>query len=276
MNKHASLVTLLLCLPSLAAAQENAVPVTPPAPGVSVAAPPASATGQASPAIEKAETERGDSLPYRTMFYEEKEFSYLQKAADAFRRGLAAPDAPEASAEETGTLFETLLDRKPVFYTYPQFFLDSVVYYSPTLWTVWVNGAKITQDTPQEGAPLTIAAISQKAATFTWKPPANELFAWKASSDNRVIVDERQRKITFSLHPNQTFSTFSMRVLEGRLQPVLVDYTDLQSRSGTQAPSPALGTLTMPPAGAPAADSQNTGLGGLIHRYERINQPKEQ
>ena len=160
-------------------------------------------------------------------------------------------------------------------YTYPQFFLDSLVYHSPTDWVVWVNNLKITQDTARANTDLTVEAINKNTVTIQWRPTSidkSRAFASAAKNPPApgITADKVKGTIQFTLHANQTFSSYVMRVLEGRVLPVTVDLSkEMVAQSITEGQSSEL-NLDEPPA-APA-NGQEEGLGGLIDAYKKVNE----
>jgi len=106
-------------------------------------------------------------------------------------------------------------------FTYPQFFLASILYHSPKDWVVWVNGEKITQNSGVSPSGLKIVEINGQNATFEWVPEQMDKVAdVEYSSKNPIKVDAINNKVTFSLKGNQTFTTYAMRIVEGKVPPV--------------------------------------------------------
>lgn len=115
-------------------------------------------------------------------------------------------------------------DAESKFFTYPQFFLSSIAYYSPKDWVVWINDEKITQDSGISMAGLRVIEIDNKKITVEWHPEnMDRITDEEYSSDNPVEVDFIQNKVIFSLKANQTFTSYAMRVVEGKVIPVTID-----------------------------------------------------
>lgn len=161
------------------------------------------------------------------------------------------------------------------FYTYPQFFLDSIVYDAPESWIIWLNGVKITQDTPRENSDIQVVAIDKDKVTLEWVPIAMDKVSevWNQVPNDEIDVDTLRGKVSFTLRPNQTFSSYVMKVLEGRVLPVTVDTTLIKKSPAADteampAPPPAL-----PPAEAekqPVPQGSGEGLSGLINSYKNM------
>src|SRR5690606_7030051 len=111
------------------------------------------------------------------------------------------------------------------YYSYPQFFLESLVYHGPENWIIWVNGQKINQDTPKDNADIKVLAIDEDKVRLQWKPismeKVNEVLAH--SPNEEIEINNLHGTVDFTLRPNQTFSSYVMRVLEGKVLPVTID-----------------------------------------------------
>jgi hypothetical protein len=90
---------------------------------------------------------------------------------------------------------------------------------------------------------------------------------WRVAPNPRVVVSQRQATVEFVLRPNQTFSSYAMDVLEGKLTPVTIDNTIVQiPAEDLQAPSP----LPADEEKTSGEAAGNEGLGGLINSYKRL------
>ncbi|MEK6746119.1 MAG: hypothetical protein AABY33_03715 [Pseudomonadota bacterium] len=115
------------------------------------------------------------------------------------------------------------IQEEPRSFTYPQFFLSSIAYRSARDWVVWINDEKITQDSGVSAAGLRIVQIDNEKITVEWKPQRmDKITDASYSSDESIKVDFMHKKVIFPLKANQTFTSYSMRVVEGKLPPVTV------------------------------------------------------
>lgn len=145
--------------------------------------------------------------------------------------------------------------------TYPVYHLSSIVYRTPTDWTVWLNGARITPKT--NDGDVTVTAVRPDRAWFSWKPtyiqPLTERINQKtlASTDavkhrftteNTASVDRKSASIRFSLRPNQSFAASYFRTFEGKI-------------ATPKLPDSAAPTATTPGMTSQAADAINGLLG---------------
>lgn len=115
------------------------------------------------------------------------------------------------------------------FFTYPQFYLDSLVYHSPTDWLVWINGEKITPETPKESKNIHVVTVDNEKVTLAWFPLTMSavLEVWKLMPNEAITIDKQRNQVIFTLRPNQTFSSYILRVLEGKQEPVIVDMSQI-------------------------------------------------
>jgi len=189
-------------------------------------------------------------------------------------------------------------------FIYPQFFLASLVYRSPDDWLVIVNGRKITPQTIDDQSEITVTAIDNDKVLLKWKPAnmAHVMEIWdkltasqqtKPSNDENtpaqmtfdtkvldkvpdvpVLVDKERKVVTFILRPNQTFSSFAMQVLEGKVAPVTLHAKHkslLPIVAPVQVAKPANVNVAPPPV-----DDSNTGLNGLMKTIEKqSSEPKQ-
>jgi len=204
------------------------------------------------------------------------------------------------------------------YFIYPQFFLESLVYHSPNDWTIRINGRQITPQTPGgDETKLSVIAIDHDKVVLRWKPVemARVLDAWdklpgndtgqKSSGDNArvemdfnakapnkfsgvpIVVDREHRLVTFTLRPNQTFSSFAMEILEGKVRPVTVDnmagHTDASANNTTGDAVPVEPLPNLPvvsktqqiiaPPPMPIDDG-NSGLDGLMKKVQNNKETK--
>ncbi len=109
-------------------------------------------------------------------------------------------------------------------FTYPQFFLASIAYHSPKDWVVWINNEKITQDSGVSLAGLRILSINENNVTIEWQPENMDRVVDDGNIDGGLInVDIMRNKVVFTLKANQTFTSYAMKIVEGKVPPVTVN-----------------------------------------------------
>jgi hypothetical protein len=113
-------------------------------------------------------------------------------------------------------------------FLYPQFYLQSLVYHSPTDWSVQVNDRKITSESKVlPDTSLRVVSVNKNAVIFSWTPVdlSQVIEAWRKKHYPGVDVDEGAGVVNFTLTVNQTFASYTMRIAEGKVNPVMFDRT---------------------------------------------------
>jgi hypothetical protein len=107
----------------------------------------------------------------------------------------------------------------------PAFHLGSILYVGPKDWRVWINGMQYTQDA-RYGA-VEIQSVDAQRVTMLWKAKDLAYIApnWGQSlkhldstSKGNITVNDKDRTVTISLRPNQTFVSRIMRIVEGKTE----------------------------------------------------------
>lgn len=155
---------------------------------------------------------------------------------DVLREGLTF--LPEEGVEEIEQTVEVVLPKVA-----PAFYLNSVLYYKPDSWTIWLNYMRI-----RAGATfpkLEISEVREDKVIFIWETENLDLISpnWKdklkwvedpkmqerlgeweyCSKDWNIFVDSTQRKVRFILGANQTFVSRQMRIVEGERKSTFLD-----------------------------------------------------
>ena len=71
--------------------------------------------------------------------------------------------------------------------------------------------------------------VDKEKVIVEWKPEKMDKIVEKDSSNGAVKVDVLGSKVIFTLRANQTFTSYAMSVVEGKVSPVTVN-----SDTGTQ------------------------------------------
>jgi hypothetical protein len=198
---------------------------------------PASASQPASaPLPETSPGNKGGSepltvaLPLKSLLFSDDEIASIHSARafyDKHRSG-ASTDGGIAEDDFLKNLEKIAAVKQssaPTSFTYPQFFLSSIAYYSPSNWVIWIDNEKITQSSGVSASGLRVIGINKGKVTLEWKPERMDKIAdvEGQSADNPIDVDFIGKKVVFSLKPNQTFTSYAMRVVEGKVAPVTVN-----------------------------------------------------
>lgn len=117
--------------------------------------------------------------------------------------------------EKVGSMYS---EQEPTPDLYPQFYLSSLAYHSQDNWTIWINGKKITQDYENKPFGLQIHSIDNEKVVFEWHPKHMDKISKIeiGAENNTVSIDYLRNKVLFTLRVNQTFSSETMRIIEGK------------------------------------------------------------
>ena len=113
---------------------------------------------------------------------------------------------------------------------YPVFYLSSILYHSPTDWTVWLDRTRITPAT--NSGELIVTQVAADHASFRWTPPYIDAIAARYSGNtfadahrvaNRFTDPDTTKyahgntSVEFTLRPNQSFVSAYFHTFEGKL-----------------------------------------------------------
>lgn len=263
---------------------QGIVPVPPPAGGAAAPAP--VPPPGAPPAVPGAVGAAG--LPQNvkpiSLFITPAELAKINAAIEDYKR---AKESANKSAEEQAKNFLNQLDQqvpevaappKPVTFIFPQFYLERLSYRHQNDWLVQINGHKFGPGIGSVSSWIKIIMVDKDSVVVEWTPQDMEKVndAWILVPDDQarrgeVIVDSIRETVTFTLHPNQTFSSYAMRVLEGKVQPVSVTYMNGQPVNRGVAPV----LLTPPPAATPTAAATATATAPVGITTDAMGTPTE-
>lgn len=256
--------------------------------------PPAIENGEASaegapPAVAPLSAIIPEENRIKSLLFTPEEISDIRYALNIYRKHSGGAAENENFDEEDFLNRLTGLRKAPEtnrFFVYPQFFLESLVYHSPNNWAIWINNQKITQDSPKESTDLTVLEIDKDKVQIKWRPVSmqkvNEM--WARIPNKEVVVDKRKGAVIFTIKPNQTFSSYVMHVLEGKMRPVTVDThaisvqeeEEILNRNSEEPPAETPAAEPAPVEEvkpAPAPQESREGLSGLIGAYSHIGNP---
>jgi hypothetical protein len=136
---------------------------------------------------------------------------------------------------------------------------------------------------------ISIIGVDKDSVIIEWKPDDWEKVhsSWDRvanhDADAAVSVDVIRGLVIFTLHPDQTFSSYVMRVLQGKVKQITVStgvadaIAEAAPASVAEAPkkpaaAPAAKPAPSPAAAAPAPAKPHEGASGLINEYKAIEQ----
>lgn len=299
--RHASpflLVLLLLAWPARAfdpdAPNQGNAPAPPPPATATPGAPASPLAPNANPNPNGPLVLPANIKPAASLFISPEEQGLINEALASYKR---TRDNANKNAENQAKNFLNQLEAavpeapaeppKPVPFTYPQFFLELLNYRGPNDWLVQINGRKFGPHIAPAEHWLRIIVVDKESVVVEWKPrdmgKVND--AWMVvppndTSRSDVMVDSVHDTVTFTLRQNQTFSSYAMRVLEGKVRPITVMVMEGQVVSGTPvkpaaaaATAAASGTATVvatPTATAVEPLTEKEGVKALNDTYKRI------
>jgi hypothetical protein len=177
-------------------------------------------------------TDNENNIEMKSLLLSDSDIDSIRKARNYYERHLngnngIAEDDFLKNLEKIGNM-----DAESKTFTYPQFFLSSIAYRSAKDWVVWINDEKITQDSGISASGLKIIQIDNEKITVEWKPKKMDKITDPDSSLNDPVkVDFLNDKVTFTIKANQTFTSYAMRIMEGKVAPVTVDLdTDITAK----------------------------------------------
>lgn len=170
---------------------------------------------------------QGEDNITKSLFFSDADISAIRNARLFYEQhrsgnvvgGIAEDDFLKSLEKISATKSETVSKT----FTYPQFFLSSIAYQSPNDWVVWINDEKIIPSSGVSSAGLKVLSINNEKVTIEWQPERMDKIADESDTDGSVQVDFMKNKVIFTLKANQTFTSYAMRVVEGKVAPVTVD-----------------------------------------------------
>lgn len=223
------------------------------------------------PAVNKPHL--SENAPVKSLFFTQEEMKALKGAVESFSKRLAGVEkngSKEADFLKELEGMKATEQQEEKTYTYPQFYLSSLAYDNPKSWSIRVNQKQINQLTPKGTDDLTVLDIDRDKVTIEWKPRHMERVTdiWDVAPNTQVKVDDIRGVVTFALRLNQTFSSYTMMVKEGKLQPVTVVNDNNEVKI---MPAAKKRDIRKTPDN-PAKPDDGRGLGGLIDTYKKLNQ----
>ena len=237
------------------------------------------AHAQDAPSPDNAATPvTSEPLEIRSLFFSPEETADIRYAMNIYKKNSSGRRDDNDFDEEdflnrlTGIRKAQETNR---YYKYPQFFLESLVYHAADNWIIWVNGQKLTQDSPMENTDLSVMDINEDMVRLKWKPVSMQKVneTWEQMENDNVEVYKRRGEVIFTLKVNQTFSSYVMNILEGKVQPVTVDTHNISLEEPIRAPDSSPAELDNP--FMQEGEDPRTGLGGLIDAYSKLGSGKD-
>lgn len=200
-------------------------------------------------------------------------------ALEAYEKGLdyveKAPEeaAPEEAPQEMISITEM-----------PTFFLDSIMYFSPENWALWINGKKLSSDKRASDG-LRVVDIDNKKATLIWTSNAftTAVPDWKEqlSALEGISFDEASAELTFTLHPNQAIDISDLSIREGKTQAAASPSNNNSNTMGSAMPDGVMPPnpmqdINISPQGTPRRQPPQKSDGDMEQLYQKELQRVQQ
>ena len=191
---------------------------------------------------------------YRSLIFSREEMEHLNQAIEIYARGglVATQGDLVAALQQPGAPVPTERVVK-----HPQYFLSAIVYRAPGDWAIWVNHVRYAPDalpeSTEQGA-LRILSVGERRVEMEWLPAEMALYADRPVGEGaqRVAVDTSAGTMRFWLSPNQTFSAYSLSIVEGELPPVREETVTVQQHPPTPGDAHAAEQGSVPLQEVPA------------------------
>lgn len=160
-----------------------------------------------------------------SIMYSDEESKVIDRALEAYKNKTTLSIDNTDTADITDiTKIESLGDNAKSY-----IYLSSILYRSPTDWSVWINDQKISFADNKFGNELYIKSINPDKADIIWTMSISKwkIIANKQSDPDVKVNSDNQVEFNFSLSFNQTYMLNSDKVVEGKIVPI----TTLQNPS---------------------------------------------
>lgn len=249
---------------------------------VNAASSPAAVTSAATPPA----TAVKEPVPI-SIFFTPEELQRMRTALIAYEKSKKAKisNAESKANDFLNQLTDSEPKAKPAqvekVYVYPQFFLNSLVFDAEDDWVVLVNNQRFSAKVPQSDPELKVLNVDREKVSLEWTPKKMDrvMESWEKNVNEQIGVDPVVGTVTFTLRPNQTFSSYAMRVLEGKVRPVMIV---IKQEVGAADDAGAPADNAAPQGEDPAEElkkienittediKNNVGVKGLNKTYKRI------
>lgn len=279
---HALAMLALVCAPQMAYAQAVAPPpVAAPAPAGGTPAGAATAPATAGAAVPGQPAP--PPVPVKepvpiSIFFTAEELQRMRAAIMAYEKSKLVKISK--AEDKANDFLNQLTDSEPApppepvekTYVYPQFFLNSLVYHSKEDWVVLINGQRYSSRVEQTDPEIRVLGVDEEKVVLEWKPKKMDrvMESWAKNINEEINVDPVVGIVSFTLRPNQTFSSYAMRVLEGRVRPVMVVFKTDEPALPPDEEGKATEELKKPENITTEDIKNNVGVKGLDKTYKRI------
>lgn len=204
-------------------------------------------------AQDNASMKHASSADLTSLFFTDSERDAIAQARTQYQEKLIAPSESDLLDQLQG-IKNTQKAVELEDTQYEQFYLESLMYHTPTDWTLWIESirgsdkyAHDTQEIP--GRNLQVIQINKESVTFEWKPKNWSYVSKRFTGENSgIILNTDKKTVRFTLWVNQTMKSYDMSIAEGKAAVVRI------AESGNVPP--ADGATTNPLQNPPADSKQ--------------------
>jgi hypothetical protein len=99
-------------------------------------------------------------------------------------------------------------------------YLESILYHSPTNWSAWINGQKISSTDNRSSNELYVKSISADTVNILWTMSVSKwkILANQTSENGAPVNINNQVELNFNLSFNQTYMLVGGKIIEGRIK----------------------------------------------------------
>ncbi len=150
-----------------------------------------------------------------SLMFSDEEITKIDQALDAYINETPF-DALETKEDKKEQEPESPSADKTNSYIY----LESILYHSPSNWSAWINGQKISSTDNRSSNELYVKSISADTANILWTMSVSK---WKIltnqTSENGAPINiNNQVELNFNLSFNQTYMLVGGKIIEGRIK----------------------------------------------------------
>lgn len=153
-----------------------------------------------------------------SIMYSKKRMSEIERALEVYLEQKSKGFETVREEEDFLTQLDTPVQGQEYRVIFPNIYLSAILFRGNDNWSAWINNQRITSKKPENTLGITIARISDKSATIHWKPIQNKSKFYKiyaVEENDSIRYLEEDETYEFTLHTNQTFSSYDMKILEG-------------------------------------------------------------
>jgi hypothetical protein len=207
--------------------------------------------------------------PQKSLLFTPEEIASIRAALGAIGTSRANGEAlPDFIQSLTGENSENVAIERS--FTYPVFFLSSLVYRSPEDWVVRINQQNFYKISALSSEEVSIVSIDHKKVRVRWRPAdlAKIMPKWSSKTSKTVSFDAKDGVFEFTLQVNQTFSSHAMEVVEGKLLPITEAISAIPESSAQSSELPSQPVVE--------PQEQHEGLQGLIGAYKDLEKTDQE